>query len=105
MTCSFVAIHLDTSPYIEEMSRMNADRENSIEDICENGGQVTRNRAYPENLIRKRISRTEMRNNTFSQRVITHWNNLPTSVKDSCTISEFKTNYDNFKKADSGEAA
>ena len=35
--------------------------------------------------------RTEIRKNFFTNRVVDEWNKLPTSVKDSKTVNEFKT--------------
>ena len=53
----------------------------------------TRMASHPLNLIRQSVSRTDLRNNFFSQRVISHWNQLPNWVKDSTTVAQFKRNY------------
>lgn len=37
----------------------------------------------------------ELRANFFSQRVVTPWNTLPASVKNSTSVNNFKNNYDN----------
>ena len=62
----------------------------------------TRYTSYENNLKRTRVSKTEVRNNFFSQRMISEWNSLPTIVKDSSSTKLFKSNYDNFKTNNSG---
>ena len=57
------------------------------------GRRVTRLSANPLNLIKQR-SRTDVRQNFFSQRVVDKWNQLPDFVKDSTNITRFKKNYD-----------
>jgi len=49
----------------------------------------TRNRSYPLNILNKR-SRTEVRKNFFSVRVIEPWNKLPSDIKDSTSVKIFK---------------
>ena len=50
-------------------------------------------------LITTETCRTDLRKNFFSQRVITSWNSLPNYVKDSRSISAFKSNYNKFVEA------
>ena len=64
--------------------------------------RVTRQSDYPLNLVRSEVSRTEVRNNFYSQRIINNWNSLPSYVKESITIAQFKTNYKLFKGANGG---
>ena len=52
--------------------------------------RITRNTAYHRNLVPKR-SRSDIRQNFFSNRVVTDWNNLPENVKDAKTLASFKT--------------
>ena len=56
-------------------------------------GQVghiqTRNTAYEGNLVPTR-SRTEIRRNFFSNRVVPVWNSLPTEVKESRSLTLFQ---------------
>ena len=52
--------------------------------------RITRNTAYHRNLVPKR-SRSDIRQNFFSNRVVTDWNNLPDNVKDAKTLASFKT--------------
>ena len=61
-------------------------------------GIGTRLTQYQDNLKRLRISKTEVRNRFFSQRVINAWNALPTYVKDSRSVPAFKNNYTTFVK-------
>ena len=46
---------------------------------------------------RKHISRT-LENDFFGSRVVNYWNKLPTFVKDSGSINEFKNNLGEFRK-------
>ena len=52
--------------------------------------------SHPHNLVRQIVSRTDVRNNSFSQRVINNWNNLPDHVKNSRNVYQFKKNYSRF---------
>ncbi len=44
--------------------------------------------------IRVKYSRTEIRKNFFSTRVVNPWNNLPAELKQSRSIKLFKSSYD-----------
>ncbi len=55
----------------------------------DNANRLTRNTAYSKNLVATR-SKTDIRKNFFSNRVINLWNNLPTDVKDARTVKIFK---------------
>ena len=57
------------------------------------GSVVTRARADPNNLVKKRC-RHENRKNFFSLRVVDDWNELPTAVKESVSLNRFKRNLD-----------
>jgi hypothetical protein len=43
--------------------------------------------------IRAGPVRTDDRKNFFTQRVINTWNSIPTDIKNSKTVQQFKTNY------------
>lgn len=53
--------------------------------------QRTRATDDPMNLVQSRAN-TDIRKNFFSQRVIYHWNSLPSELKRSRTVNVFKTN-------------
>ena len=59
---------------------------------------ATRHRSDPNNLTRQYVSRTDIRQNFFSQRVINTWNSLPVHVKESTTVKSFKKRYYNHTK-------
>jgi len=48
-----------------------------------------------DNLVMEKCT-LNVRKNFFSCRVINDWNSLPKHVRESCTINEFKNNYDEF---------
>ena len=49
--------------------------------------------------LKKRSSRLNMRANTFSQRVVNNWNNLPRQCVNSSSVNSFKSSLNNhFKK-------
>ena len=52
--------------------------------------RLTRNTAYPDNLVQKR-SRTDPRQHFFSNRVVKYWNALPTDIKNAKSLPGFKT--------------
>ena len=56
-------------------------------------GRETRQSNHHHNLRRTRVSSTDMRNNFFSQRVISKWNGLPPAIKDAATVGRFKFLY------------
>ena len=49
----------------------------------------------PSHGLVKGPSRLKLRSNFFSQRVINQWNALPTKVKNSVSVNNFKNTYDN----------
>ena len=57
--------------------------------VGDNANRLTRNTAYRNNLAATR-SRTDIRKNFFSNRVVNLWNSLPTDVKDARTVKIFK---------------
>ena len=57
--------------------------------VGDNANRLTRNTAYRNNLVATR-SRTDIRKNFFSNRVVNLWNSLPTDVKDARTVKLFK---------------
>ena len=52
--------------------------------------RLTRHTAYHDNLISKR-SRSDVRQNFFSNRVVPKWNKLPVEVKETRTLNIFRT--------------
>ena len=58
-----------------------------------NDGTQTRNSSIPENL-KKTQSKTDIRKNFFSVRVINSWNELPNDLKTDSSVKNFKRNYD-----------
>ena len=44
--------------------------------------------------LTRRASRTSIRENFFSQRVVPYWNNLPVSVREAVSVDDFKIKYD-----------
>lgn len=59
----------------------------------ESAQRMTRLAEYEKNLVGGR-SRTEVRRNFFSQRVVSLWNNVPTNIKQQTTLSKFKRELD-----------
>ena len=59
----------------------------------DNSGPQTRNLSDPTNL-RTKLCKSDIRKNFFSQRVIPHWNRLPTTMKMAPSITAFKSRYD-----------
>ena len=60
--------------------------------------RITRQTEFDLNIVRTRISRTDMRQNTFSQRVINEWNDLPENIKLSTTTSSFRNSLNRYFK-------
>ena len=56
-------------------------------------GTQTRNSSIPDNL-KKTQSKTDIRKNFFSVRVINSWNELPNDLKTDSSVKNFKKNYD-----------
>ena len=56
-------------------------------------GLPTRNSSDPNNLVISH-SRTDIRKNFFSNRVIAKWNELPHNLKNANTVNQFKSMYD-----------
>ena len=52
--------------------------------------RLTRHTAYQDNLIPKR-SRTDVRQNFFSNHVVSKWNKLPVEVKEARTLNTLRT--------------
>ena len=48
--------------------------------------RLTRHTAYHENL---KLNRTDVRANSFSNRIVRSWNSLPTEVKESKSVRTF----------------
>ena len=44
--------------------------------------------------LTRTASRTSIRENFFSQRVVPYWNNLPVSVREAVSVDDFKIKYD-----------
>ena len=52
--------------------------------------RITRNTSYNKNLVAT-YSSTDIRKNFFTNRVVSMWNSLPIDVKESRTLSMFKS--------------
>ena len=59
---------------------------------------VTRLNKDPMNIRRRKIVKTDIRSNFYSQRVIEKWNNLNSDIKNSDTLNQFKTKLDTILK-------
>ena len=68
----------------------NVDKESWFTTVGNETLRTTRLNSYHLNLKKQKF-RTEIRKNFFTNRVVDEWNKLPTSVKDSKTVNEFKT--------------
>ena len=62
--------------------------------VGDNANRLTRNTVYSKNLVATR-SRTDIRKNFFSNRVVNLWNSLPTDVKNARTVKIFKARLEN----------
>ena len=65
-----------------------------FETVGNEASRQTRQSAYHLNLVRRK-TRTDVRSNFFSNRVIEPWNRLPTELKESKTVNSFKDGLDN----------
>ena len=61
------------------------------------GGANTRAASGHLNVLPPGISKSDVRRNFFSQRVVENWNGLPDIVKMSETVNNFKNRLDEFK--------
>jgi ribonuclease P/MRP protein subunit RPP40 len=55
----------------------------------------SRTRGHTYKLVKER-SRLDIRKNYFSQRIVSEWNKLPTSVVAAESVNSFKNRYDSF---------
>ena len=67
----------------------NVNKEEWFSTVGSESIRATRLSSYPLNLKKKKF-RTEIRKNFFTNRVVDVWNKLPTSIKDSRSVIEFK---------------
>ena len=58
--------------------------------VGNNPARITRDTSDPLNIIRQ-ATRTEIRRHFFSNRVIQHWNDLPSNIKLVKSVSAFKS--------------
>ena len=57
--------------------------------VGDNPARITRDTSDPLNIVRQ-VARTEIRRHFFSNRVIDHWNSLPSEIKMSRSVFSFK---------------
>jgi ribonucleases P/MRP protein subunit RPP40 len=57
--------------------------------VGDNPARITRDTSDPLNIVRQ-VVRTEIRRHFFSNRVIDHWNSLPSEIKLSSSVHSFK---------------
>ena len=79
----------------------NVDHKHWFRTIGDANIRSTRLADCSSNLIRVKVSKSDLRSNFFSQRVIAKWNDLPTQVKEAPTVNSFKQRYNNYVQ-DSG---
>ena len=60
--------------------------------MAREGQRQTRGNAHPLSLKKQR-ARLEVRRNFFSHRVVDGWNNIPSVIKDTRTVTSFKKLY------------
>ena len=65
--------------------------------IRENTPRLTRE-SFKSDRNNKFSYAVSLRHRFFVNRVVPHWNGLPSSVSDSRSVSAFKAAYDNYKK-------
>ena len=57
----------------------------------------SRTRGHPLKIKIPKASKTDIRRNFFSQKIVLQWNNLPTDIVYSPNIDAFKRRYDEYK--------
>ena len=67
-----------------------------LKTVGEHNNRLIRITSYSKNLDSVR-SRTDIRKNFFSNRVVNLWNNLPIDIQDSRTVKIFKNRLEQFK--------
>ena len=67
------------------------ENQNTVLKIIANNTRLT---SFHLNIKQTQMSRTDIRRNFFSNRVISHWNNLPNYMKDLPNVNKFKAEYD-----------
>ena len=60
--------------------------------MAREGQRQTRGNAHPLSLKKQR-ARLEVRRNFFSHRIVDGWNNIPSVIKDTRTVTSFKKLY------------
>ena len=80
---------IETYKYIHGYSRV--DYTNWFELARDSERRDTRGMSSPLNIIPKR-ARLDTRQNFFSNRVVTHWNNLPSELREMPGLNAFKRN-------------
>ena len=73
----------------------NLDVENSWFTLCEPNEQMVTRHSTVGNLVKPRFNR-DIRKNFFTVRAVDQWNSLPSNIKSSPTINQFKEAYDKF---------
>ena len=71
----------------------NVDHSTWFKIVGNHATRTTRSTGYHKNIIGNR-SNTDIRKNFYSNRVVTVWNSLPESVKESPTVQIFKNRLD-----------
>ena len=77
------------------MQSGNLDVENSWFTLCEPNEQMVTRHSTVGNLVKPRFNR-DIRKNFFTVRAVDQWNSLPSNIKSSPTINQFKEAYDKF---------
>jgi len=79
---------IQTFKIIKGIDKVNKDTWFTL--VGNNTIRPTRSTAYHQNIVPNR-SRTEIRRNFFSNRVVSLWNALPIEIKEARTLNQFKT--------------